>query len=160
MGYDPPQSIVVLLDSELAEMEHTSTPLVRPPRGFELLWHDESDRADRCLSIWRPVPFPGWATQIFSLLLRVHSKLGHLKAGNVSTLCTVHGTPGILRGIREILSRDITNTGGVKIYHLWCRYIAMGFVVGRGPHPPSRNAIRCVRCVAWSSLNHKNLGFR
>jgi hypothetical protein len=59
VGYDPPQSIVVLLDSELAEMEHTSTPLVRPPRGFELLWHDESDRADRCLSIWRPVPFPG-----------------------------------------------------------------------------------------------------
>ncbi|KAK9908805.1 hypothetical protein WJX75_003140 [Coccomyxa subellipsoidea] len=83
VGYDPPQSIVVLLDSELAEMEHTSTPLVRPPRGFELLWHDESDRADRCLSIWRPVPFPG--------------------------------------------------------------YIAMGFVVGRGPHPPSRNAMRCMR---------------
>lgn len=58
-GYDPPQSVVVLLDSELAEMEHTATPSVRAPRGFELLWRDEGDRADRALSIWRPVPFPG-----------------------------------------------------------------------------------------------------
>ena len=58
-GYDPPQSVVVLLDSELAEMEHTATPSVRMPRGFELVWKDEGDRADRCLSIWRPVPFPG-----------------------------------------------------------------------------------------------------
>lgn len=58
-GYDPPQSVVVLLDSELAEMEHTATPSVRMPRGFELVWKDEGDRADRQLSIWRPVPFPG-----------------------------------------------------------------------------------------------------
>ena len=60
-GYDPPQSVVVLLDSELAEMEHTSMPSVRMPRGFELVWKDEGDRGDRCLSIWRPVPFPGYA---------------------------------------------------------------------------------------------------
>ena len=60
-GYDPPQSVVVLLDSELAEREHTSVPSVRMPRGFELVWKDEGDRADRCLSIWRPVPFPGCA---------------------------------------------------------------------------------------------------
>lgn len=58
-GYDPPESVVVLLDSELAEMEHTTTPSVRPPRGYELVWRDDSDRADRCLTIWRPIPFPG-----------------------------------------------------------------------------------------------------
>ena len=70
-GYDPPQSVVVLLDSELAEMEHTSTPSVRMPRGFELVWKDEGDRADRCLSIWRPVPFPGYAHPL--LLYPLHA---------------------------------------------------------------------------------------
>ena len=67
-GYDPPQSVVVLLDSELAEMEHTSTPSVRMPRAFELVWKDEGDRADRCLSIWRPVPFPGCAFPLACLI--------------------------------------------------------------------------------------------
>lgn len=49
-----------MLDSELTDMDHTMTPLVRQPRGYELLWRDESDREDHCLSIWRPVPFPGY----------------------------------------------------------------------------------------------------
>jgi hypothetical protein len=49
----------VLLDSELQEMEHTATPSVRPPRAHEMVWRDDSDRPERCLTIWRPIPFPG-----------------------------------------------------------------------------------------------------
>lgn len=73
MGYDPPQSVVVLLDSELAEMEHSATPSVRMPRGFELIWRDEGDRADRALSIWRPVPFTGSVILLLQLSLLLSS---------------------------------------------------------------------------------------
>ena len=73
MGYDPPQSVLVLLDSELAEMEHSATPSVRMPRGFELIWRDEGDRADRALSIWRPVPFPGSVILLLRLSLLLKS---------------------------------------------------------------------------------------
>lgn len=40
-----------------------------------------------------------------------------------------------------------------------CRYIAMGFVVGRGPHPPSRNAMRCVRYILCSVQFIKRVRF-
>ena len=86
-GYDPPQSVVVLLDSELAEMEHTSVPSVRMPRGFELVWKDEGDRADRCLSIWRPVPFPGcaYSSDLLNILAKMQSHVSGKPSGRKCT---------------------------------------------------------------------------
>ena len=65
-GYDPPQSVAVLLDSELAESAADSSPpplppLAKPPRGYDLIWRDEGDWPERALSLWRPQPLPGCA---------------------------------------------------------------------------------------------------
>lgn len=34
-------------------------PLVKPPRGFEPLWEDDTSYADVRLVVWRPIPYPG-----------------------------------------------------------------------------------------------------
>lgn len=38
----------------------SSHPLLRMPRGFELLWADESIPREKCLAVWKPVPMPGY----------------------------------------------------------------------------------------------------
>ncbi len=58
-GPDPPEPVLVLLDTELAEAGALGAPLLKPPQSFELVWADEAARPERQLSFWRPVPFEG-----------------------------------------------------------------------------------------------------
>ncbi len=58
-GPDPPEPVLVLLDTELAEAGSLGGPLLKPPQSFELVWADEAARPERQLSFWRPVPFEG-----------------------------------------------------------------------------------------------------
>ena len=41
-----------------------SIPQLRPPRSYALVWADESVRAEKALSIWKPLPPPGCAPQL------------------------------------------------------------------------------------------------
>eukprot|EP00884_Botryococcus_braunii_P010315 jgi/Botrbrau1/19285/Bobra.0073s0028.1 len=62
-GYDPPQSVLVLRDSDVGGSPGglgDFPPLLKPPSAYKLIWRDESSRQDRALSIWSPVPYPGY----------------------------------------------------------------------------------------------------
>ena len=61
MGYDPPVSACVVQDIGSAEGlgQAQGLPLVKAPRGFELVWSDTTSRQDVRLCFWRPVPYPG-----------------------------------------------------------------------------------------------------
>ena len=75
-GYDPPQSVVVLLDSELGaeggDRERSATPLVRPPHAYKLAWRDEADRPDRALALWRAQPPPGCGARALPTCCSLH----------------------------------------------------------------------------------------
>ncbi|KAK9819963.1 hypothetical protein WJX72_004515 [[Myrmecia] bisecta] len=62
-SYDPPLSVVVLRDVELLgdpADQAASIPLLRSPRGYEMVWTDEAMREDKALTLWKPVPHPGY----------------------------------------------------------------------------------------------------
>ena len=60
-GYAPPESAVVFQYSQPGDSadQKGSIPLLRPPRGYERVFQDETSRQDKQLSIWKPVPMPG-----------------------------------------------------------------------------------------------------
>ncbi|KAK9834254.1 hypothetical protein WJX81_000411 [Elliptochloris bilobata] len=59
-GPDPPESVTVLLDTELGEEPALKDPLLKPPQGYELVWADDAARPERRLAFWRPVPYEGY----------------------------------------------------------------------------------------------------
>ena len=60
-GFNPPENAVVIQDSMPGDAtdQKGGIPLLRPPRGYERVFHDEQSRNDKQLSIWKPVPMPG-----------------------------------------------------------------------------------------------------
>ncbi len=61
-GYNPPENAVVIQDSLPGDNQDQkgSVPLLRPPRGYERVFQDEQSRNEKQLSIWKPVPMPGF----------------------------------------------------------------------------------------------------
>ena len=60
-GYDPPEGVTVIQDSDLTDGtgQRDGTPLLTQPRGFVFVWMDEHTREDQRLCIWKAVPMPG-----------------------------------------------------------------------------------------------------
>jgi len=64
-GFDPPASALVVLDSGAGisagnERTQEKTPLVKAPRGFDLIWHDGNPKEELRACFWRLIPPPGY----------------------------------------------------------------------------------------------------
>lgn len=62
-GFDPPASAVVVLDSVAVGEglgQKKGMPLVKAPRGYELVWNDGNPKADMRACFWKPIPHPGY----------------------------------------------------------------------------------------------------
>ena len=62
VGPDPPESVTVLLDTELGDGAALGDPLLKLPLGYDLLWADDAARPERRLAFWRPVPYEGYGS--------------------------------------------------------------------------------------------------
>lgn len=60
-GFSPPESAIVIQDSQPngASDQTGNVALLRPPRGYELVFQDQNEREDKRLSLWKPIPLPG-----------------------------------------------------------------------------------------------------
>lgn len=70
-GFNPPENAVVIQDSVPGDATDQTggIPLLRPPRGYERVFQDEQSRNDKQLSIWKPVPMPGFVLPAHSACL-------------------------------------------------------------------------------------------
>lgn len=59
IGPDPPESVTVLLDTELGDGAALGDPLLKLPQSYDLLWADDAARPERRLAFWQPVPYEG-----------------------------------------------------------------------------------------------------
>lgn len=60
-GFSPPESAIVIRDSQPAGLsdQTDNVALLKPPRGYELVFQDQNEREEKRLSLWKPLPMPG-----------------------------------------------------------------------------------------------------
>lgn len=141
-GFAPPASVCVVPDSPPGQglgQSASPDPLVRSPRGFELIWQDTPTPEERRLTFWKPIPYPGCGllacTASFASL---PGKRGHRRA-LMEGLCDVHVM--MAAALCSAMLRYYAHCPS-------CRYVAMGFLATNGAAAPSRQAVKCLRADA------------
>jgi len=92
-GFDPPRDTTVAREVDPEVAGTNSIPQLKPPRSYQFLWSDDSVRPEKALTIWMPLPPPGY---------------DHLPRAQPSS-CTVP-TPGTSSGCHR-WKRPINHTG-------------------------------------------------
>lgn len=62
-GFNPPASALVVLDTGVGGEglgQAKGMPLVKAPRGYDLIWHDGNPKEEMRACFWRPIPHPGY----------------------------------------------------------------------------------------------------
>jgi Vacuolar protein sorting-associated protein 62 len=144
-GYDPPMETVVIQNSDALDRRtgpsgtrDDDTPLLKPPREYQLVWSDDSERRDRCLSIWRPLPYDGYVA------MGHVANIGLRKPSRMVVRCIRYGGGGCGGGW-TIRHRRTTNRPERAV---------QGVVGLRESWPGVRKGVGCGLVGGWRAARH------